>query len=283
MKISVIIPFHKGLSFLEDCLQSLVEQNYHNIEVILVCDHSEEDVDSFVKPYIDQLNLQIFHLEDKTGVAAARNYGLRVSSGEYIYFLDSDDYIRENTLTLLISKAEENNSDIVYGKKIWTWFKRSIFLESIDNGDNESDEDTDGEDEEQSKNFFDAEESQSDKDESRENSSHKRRRTEKEDSVEDEEAYRKDTVLKDDSTLSRNPSPEKRQELDQKRIEVKRNTAYVNLVSRKKGVRNISVLNVLMKRSLIEEHQFSFNEEIRFLTDYPFVLQVLAAAKSFEN
>jgi CDP-glycerol glycerophosphotransferase len=283
MKVSVIIPFHKGLSFLEDCFQSLIEQSYQDMEIILVCDRVEEDVDSFVKPYKEQLNLRVFFLEDKSGVAAARNYGFQVSSGEYIYFLDSDDYIGGNTLTLLVSGAEQNNADIVYGKKIWTWFKRSIFLESINNGDNESDGTTDGEDEEQAKDFFDAEDSQSDKAEDRGNSSYRRQRSEREDSVEDEEAYKKDTVLKEDFGKNRIQSQEKRLELEQKRIEVKRKTAYVNLVSRKKGVRNISVLNILMKRSLIEEHRLKFNEEIHFLTDYPFVLQALSIARTFEN
>jgi CDP-glycerol glycerophosphotransferase len=66
MKVSVIVPFQKGLSFLEDCLQSLADQTYKDMEIILVCDHVEEDFDAFIKTYQPLMTLKIYHLEDKT-------------------------------------------------------------------------------------------------------------------------------------------------------------------------------------------------------------------------
>ena len=118
MKVSVVVPFHKGLSFLEDCLDSLVEQNYNDMEVLLVCDRVEEDVEEFIRPYQSKINLKLYYLEGGAGVAAARNYGLDLAQGEYIYFLDSDDYLAENTIELLVSTADENKYDLVYGKDL---------------------------------------------------------------------------------------------------------------------------------------------------------------------
>jgi CDP-glycerol glycerophosphotransferase len=281
MKVSVIVPFHKGLSFLEDCLQSLIEQTFDDMEIVLVCDHVEEDVETFIEPYQIKRNIKIFHLKGKRGVAAARNYGISVAAGEYIYFMDSDDYINSNTIESLVSTAEENKSDIVYGKKVWTWFKRSIFMETINNNEENENEEDDGDEEGSSsdseqldvENGGEAEAGSSISDDQlmREDSS--------EDEDDDTNRALLDVNLKDEDNISE----EERLANEQKRILAKQNIAYSNLVTKRKGVRNITVLNLLIKRSLIEDHKIRFNEKIKFLSDYPFVLQVLNAAKYYES
>lgn len=257
MKVSVIIPFHKGLSFLEDCLQSLVEQSYEDMEIILVNDHSEEDVAAFIEPYQAMRRVKLLKLEDKTGVAAARNLGLSAASGEYIYFLDSDDYIGSTTLELLVTAADAGQCDLAYGRKIWTWFKRSLFLENASNEDNEAESD----DEDEDSNTLDSAELNMENGGEAESSS----------------------SLNDDQLLSDNQGNEEASDEDEtsEDPEARKRAAYYKLLTYHKGVRTISVLNILMKRSLIEDNKIRFNEDIKFLSDYPFLLQVLNKADSY--
>lgn len=257
MKVSVIIPHYKGISFLEDCLQSLAEQSYKEIEIVLVCDHTEEDIDNLVESYKATLDLKVYHLEGITGVAAARNYGLSVASGEYIYFIDSDDYIANNTLELLVSKANESNIDFIYGKKIWTWFKRSIFLANFNTDDNSEDEEGDEEN-----SSMDSTES----------------------NLENGGVSVSSSSLNDDQLLNDDTNDENQDSSaeDEKNIALKQGIAYKQLISKRKGLRNVSVLNQLIRRSIIESNNIRFNEDIKYLSDYPFLLQVLNKAKTYE-
>ena len=102
-------------------------KTFQDMEVILVCDRVNEEIESVLSSFHDRFEIQVYTLKDKKGVAAARNFGLTVASGEYVYFLDGDDYISPNTLELLVNQAKETDADLIYGKKIWTWFKRSVF------------------------------------------------------------------------------------------------------------------------------------------------------------
>ena len=229
MKVSVIIPFHRELSFLEECMQSLKEQTFNDIEIIIVCDHIEEDIEAFLEDYQGIAPIKVEHLEGKSGVAAARNLGMSVASGEYIYFLDSDDYLQADTLELLIRSAKESKADLVYGRMQWTWLRRSQFLMKMYNDDGTSGDD-DGED------------------------------IPNDDYVDEKD---KDLLLSDIASKA------------------DRGTAYNHLINNKNSVRGISVLNILIRRSLVEEHGLRFNEEIIYLSDYPFVLELLSVAREY--
>lgn len=258
MKVSVIIPFYKGISLLEECIQSLIDQSYKNMEIILVCDRVEDDIDAFLKPYNEKLAIKVYHPEGTRGVAAARNYGLSVASGDYVYFLDSDDYIAFNTIELLVNKAVETNADFVYGRKIWTWLKRSIFMTNINTDDMNSEE----EDGDEDLNSMDSQElNMEDGGESESSGSLNEEQMHYDESEEDGQSVNKDGTT--DAVA-------------------KQRTAYYLQITARNGVRNISVLNLLMKRSIIEENQIRFNEKVKFLSDYPFLLQYLEVAKSFE-
>ena len=257
MKVSVIVPFHKGISYLEDCLQSLAEQSYQDFELILVCDHVEEDIDTVISSYQTDLNIKILDTGDKSGVAAARNAGLSAATGEYIYFLDSDDYISTNALELLAAKAEETNADFIYGKKIWTWFKRSIFIANFNT------EDTTSEDE--------------DEDEEGSSMDSAELNLENGGEAESKSSLQEDQLLNDDSDDEDSEYSE-----EESKDKAKQKSAYYHMISARKGVRNMTVLHQLVRRTLIEERQIRFNEDIKFLSDYPFLLQVLEAASSYE-
>lgn len=127
-KISIIIPFQKYLHYLKECLQSLKESSYQDFEVLIVCDHVDEHVQKEI-PGLSDLSLRILSLEDETGVAACRNKGLQQATGQYVYFLDSDDYILEDTLFHMTEHL--NGQDMVYGTIRNTWNNKANFLDKL--------------------------------------------------------------------------------------------------------------------------------------------------------
>ena len=129
MRVSVIIPFNKGDAFLRDCLNSLSEQEYKDYEILIVSDHYAGNINELVSPYMDKLPIRLFEVpEGKTGVAAARNIGLDNAQGEFVYFLDSDDYIFQDAIRTLVETADDTDEDMVYGKKHFTYYRRDVFL-----------------------------------------------------------------------------------------------------------------------------------------------------------
>ena len=245
MKVSLIIPFYKGLTFLEDALQSLKDQTFKDFETIIVCDHLEEDISSLLNTYQAELKIRLHYLLEKQGVAAARNCGLSLATGEYLYFLDSDDYLDSNTLEVMVNAADLENADIIYGKTTNTWFSRSTFLISRgyptnEEGENDTDNDL-GDQNSKSYHTFD-----------------------------DNLAIQID-----------NDKIETENDID-KGFTNDRIKAYKYLVSRVKNLKNISVLNILMKRTLITENNIRFNDSIIYFSDYPFLFQILHHAKSFQ-
>lgn len=138
MKLSIIIPFQKGELYLLDCLKSIVAQQLEQYEVLLIGDHAEIDMESFLGQF--QLELPVFYVElqEETGVAAARNLGLNHAKGDYVYFLDSDDYLMEGALNLLQERARQG-AQLVQGKMEKTWYGRNSFLKNDSDKEQESD------------------------------------------------------------------------------------------------------------------------------------------------
>ncbi len=269
MKVSIIMPFHKGVHFLEDALESLKDQNFKDFELLLICDQVKEDIDIYVNEYGKDFNIVVAQLKDKTGVAAARNLGLSMAKGQYIYFLDSDDYLDAYALEHLVSTADVDGADVVYGKKTWTWFQRSLFLRKLYE---EEDEDENEEDDEEGEGDKDSDSSESDQD-----SSDGDGRTEIDSSISDDGD--------DDRDNKQNGDKDDSQEYltEEEYIESKQRYAYYELFSRRRSVRSITVLHVLMRRELIEDNNIRFNEDIIFLSDYPFLLQILDKAHAFSR
>lgn len=134
--ISIIIPFNKGERYLKDCLDSLSEQNLSNEEVILIINGFNENIDELINEY-SELNIITKTFDEELGVGRARNEGLRISNGEYIYFLDSDDYIYADGLSKLIEVAKKTNADFINGERINTPFikerSEEIFVKKSNN------------------------------------------------------------------------------------------------------------------------------------------------------
>lgn len=115
-KVSVIVPVYNVQKYLERCLDSLVNQTLSDIEIILVDDGSKDNsgeiCDKYEKKYS---NIKVIHKEN-AGLGYARNSGLEVATGEYIAFVDSDDYLDKDFYEKLYINAKNNNSDICFGE-----------------------------------------------------------------------------------------------------------------------------------------------------------------------
>ena len=213
MKISVIVPYEGYYQYLKDCLESLSEQENVEIETLLVGSQDDQKFQQLVDTYKDKISLNVIPCSIEEGVAKKRNLGLENATGDYIYFIDSDDYIMPQTLSCLLQDAMQKDLDLVVGRRWVTWFKKQVF-------------ETMGDEKNEELNL-------KDKDDDR---NHK--------------FLEKDYSDIDDSD-------------EQRRIDL--------LIRAKKGIRNISVLNILIKRTLIEENHLRFNEGFIYYSDLPFV------------
>ena len=95
MKLSVIVPVYNTASYLEKCLDSLLNQEYSNLEIIVVEDKSSDNSREVLKKYTHNEKIKIFYNEKNSGLSYTRNKGLQESSGEYISYIDSDDYVEK--------------------------------------------------------------------------------------------------------------------------------------------------------------------------------------------
>ena len=112
--ISVIIPVYNVEDYLRECVDSVLCQTYGNFEIIIVNDGSTDSSGEICDEYIEKdERVTVIH-QKNGGLSAARNTGLTEANGDYIYFLDSDDYIAENALDILLNIAEKDSSDIVF-------------------------------------------------------------------------------------------------------------------------------------------------------------------------
>ena len=144
--ISIIVPYHKGRAFLEDCLNSIEAQQYKDVETVLVfdrqameADNSEipERIDDLLEEFMSKNKLLIVEMREKTGVAAARNLGIEKAGGDFVYFLDSDDYLADHALDNIMKSARAID-DVVYSRILHTWFKRAAFNVEQPDADSET-------------------------------------------------------------------------------------------------------------------------------------------------
>ncbi|MBO5360736.1 MAG: glycosyltransferase family 2 protein [Clostridia bacterium] len=112
--ISVIIPVYNVEEYLCECIDSVINQTYKNLEIILVDDGSTDSSGKICDEYAEKdSRISVVHKEN-SGPSKTRNIGIEHAKGEYIYFLDSDDYIELNALELLVNTAESNSADLVF-------------------------------------------------------------------------------------------------------------------------------------------------------------------------
>lgn len=121
-KVSIIVPIYNVEKYLDRCIQSLVNQTLNDIEIILVDDGSPDNCPSMCDEYAQKDNrIKVIHKQN-AGLGYARNSGLDIATGEYVAFIDSDDYVDLSMYKTLYKRAETINADAVF-----CGFKTEIF------------------------------------------------------------------------------------------------------------------------------------------------------------
>lgn len=114
-KISIIVPVFNGQDYLHRCIESLINQTYKNIEIILVDDGSTDNSGKICDNYaLSDKRIRVIHKKN-SGPAVARNAGIKISKGEFIFFIDADDFIEKDTFSLLIAGYKKYKADIIIG------------------------------------------------------------------------------------------------------------------------------------------------------------------------
>ncbi len=113
VKFSVVIPIYNASAYLRECVDSVLRQTYDNYEIILVNDGSTDDSFEICKEYAAANRSIHAYTKENEGLSATRNYGLSVCQGDYIVFLDSDDYIESESLQKFNAAIEKTGADIV--------------------------------------------------------------------------------------------------------------------------------------------------------------------------
>ena len=113
MKLSIIVPVYNTFQYLPRCLDSLVKQNLNDYEIIIVNDGSPDNSQDIIDEYVKRYDNIKAYKKENGGLSDARNYGIAKASGEYIAFVDSDDYVANNMYELMYNKAKEKDYDMV--------------------------------------------------------------------------------------------------------------------------------------------------------------------------
>lgn len=119
MKVSVVIPVYNVCEYVEACLRSVERQDYDNLEVVIVDDCGTDGSMSLVKKLLDEwggrIDARIVSHSKNRGLSAARNTGIRYSTGDFLYFLDADDELLPDSISTLVKEQERTNAEIVVG------------------------------------------------------------------------------------------------------------------------------------------------------------------------
>lgn len=130
--ISVVMPNYNGRESIERAIVSVLTQSHTQIQLVVVDDCSTDDSVSFLRQRFNDPRLHVRQIEQNNMIGAARNTGISMAAGEYLYFLDSDDFLLPNALENLLAIAEQSNADVVQGgtQRLEADGKVSIFHQS---------------------------------------------------------------------------------------------------------------------------------------------------------
>ena len=133
MKFSIIVPTYNREEYIIKCIDSILDQTYDNFEAIIIDDGSTDNTDNLVKKYHDK-RIKYFK-NTNHGIGYSRNFGLNKAKGDYIFFLDSDDYLDENMLENVL-KEIKNHDILIFNYKEIFESDNHILLNSFDEFDN---------------------------------------------------------------------------------------------------------------------------------------------------
>ncbi len=138
--ITIVVPIYNAENYLRRCLDSIMRQTYQDFEVLLIDDGSTDTSKSICEIYVDADSRCKYIYQDNAGPDAARKTGTVAARGQYITYVDADDYIHENTLEVMLSNAVETDVDIVCAqitrfnnRREWPGSKYFAYKKLIDN------------------------------------------------------------------------------------------------------------------------------------------------------
>lgn len=111
IKVSVIVPIYNAEKWLNRCIESILQQTFDNIEIILINDGSTDSSKDICFYYVQKDSRVKLINQDNSGVSVARNMALNVASGDFIQFVDADDYIDKDMIAKLVENS--SNADII--------------------------------------------------------------------------------------------------------------------------------------------------------------------------
>lgn len=126
-KVSVIVPVYNVEKYITACLESLVNQTLKEIEIIIVNDGSTDGSEEIIKKYEKKYNNIVYVKKENGGLSDARNYGMQFAKGEYIAYLDSDDFVDKTIYEKMYNKAKKENADYVECDFYWAYPKKNGF------------------------------------------------------------------------------------------------------------------------------------------------------------
>ena len=260
MKLSIIIPYTTGRYLLEDCLDSLREQQVDNFEVILIQDQIPaqlnqegninwiENPNAIIEKYQVFFPIQYIQNEQQKGVAACRNLGITLAQGEYIYFMDMDDYLMPGTLAQMLQQADCSSSELIYGDKKTTWYKKKVFFEIL-----------------------------REKEEQKELKRQAQQMEQVSSGQDSSQQAIEEASVGDEEHLSEEESIEeygRKLKYDTSSLGFERSEFIQKMIVRRRGMLGISALHMMMKRSFLEEYGLRFLEDLPLYSDVVFVAQV---------
>ncbi|WP_026524918.1 glycosyltransferase family 2 protein [Butyrivibrio sp. MB2005] len=110
-KVSVIIPTYNNGKYIEKCIRSVLDQTYKNLEIIVIDDGSTDDTKSICESFMEGETKVVYYYQQNQGVSVARNYGIEIATGDFVMFVDSDDWLSDDCIETLVLKAD--GSDII--------------------------------------------------------------------------------------------------------------------------------------------------------------------------
>ena len=126
VRLSIIVPVFNTEKYLRQCIESILEQKFQDFELILINDGSTDSSGTICDEYSKKNKRIIVRHKENQGQSSARNLGLDLASGDYIGFVDSDDYIHEGMYELLVEHAESHHSDIA-ACNFWIMDKNGVY------------------------------------------------------------------------------------------------------------------------------------------------------------
>lgn len=112
-KVSIIVPVYNVEKYVERCIESIIKQSYKNLEIILIDDGSKDNSGKICDEYAQKDNrIKVIHKKNG-GLSDARNTGLNIADGEYICFIDSDDYIHKDLVKDNLEKLIQQKADMI--------------------------------------------------------------------------------------------------------------------------------------------------------------------------